>query len=264
MFKFYPIFALLIGKPFQMYERNNIKQNRNILLLTPEYVGLTYQVAPVSKRCIAVVVDWSFLWVLCVCVMYVCVHIVAPGFGYRVSSFVMKSFVFLLPFLSSFEEYYFRGRTVGKMVTKIKVLTDDCTPPTFLQCFQRCLIFPVDVLVIGFVLMSKTGQRFGDMASGCRVVMNVSAANTNISLDKDFDYVENSYKPMFSVAENLQPQYVNLIRLGLYEEEYRLHATEIAELIKKRLDMRNICLKSTDFLRQMLNDYLYYKSENTK
>jgi len=70
----------------------------------------------------------------------------------------------------------FFGRTIGKFLTGLKVLSTDFQPIGFLQAIVRFLCLFLEVsFVIGIVtfLIDKKGRRIGDLLAGTVVVHQV-------------------------------------------------------------------------------------------
>lgn len=66
-------------------------------------------------------------------------------------------------------EYFFKGRTIGKLITKTKVINKQGNPPTLLQVRKRVLIryMPLEFFTI---LTRKDRTTLHDGASGTRVI----------------------------------------------------------------------------------------------
>jgi uncharacterized RDD family membrane protein YckC len=146
------------------------------LVLTPEKVVVTYQLGGVPSRILANLID----------------IVAAAGCGMGASWLATLSFsafgieaalgVSSLAFLVTFVAYFVlfeglgRGRTLGKIALRLRVLMVDGTPVTFAAALYRNLLRPGDFLplfyVVGLVAVftNARAQRLGDIAAGTVVV----------------------------------------------------------------------------------------------
>jgi uncharacterized RDD family membrane protein YckC len=83
-------------------------------------------------------------------------------------------------------EWLWQGQTVGKRILGIRVMDRDGLPMTVAQIVVRNLLRPVDMLPIFYLaggataLLSRYGQRIGDMAANTVVVRSVELAVPDI------------------------------------------------------------------------------------
>lgn len=231
------------------------KREDQIDITTGEYVDLHFTCAQPGCRVFAVFIDWVLS-----CFMFYLVldveHMV-PG-EYQV--YVMVSliiFVYMFHFLC---EYFFNGKTLGKYVMKIKVISDECTPPDFLQCFIRyILFFPVDFFVGIFFMMTKKNQRLGDLASGCYVVFDNRHKDTKIDLDKDFPYVEEGYTVQYPFAADLTKEEVISLQKIIYNSRYKSLQDEICRRIMRKFPQAKFFGPQKEWLKRLVMDYHYLK-----
>lgn len=146
------------------------------LVLTPEKVVVTYQLGGVPSRIVANLIDIVAAAAAGFGVTRL-VILLAGGLGPEAVGGV-GALVFLLAFVAYFVlfEGLGRGRTLGKMAMRLRVVMVDGTPVTFAAALFRNLLRPADFLpmfyVVGLVAVftNARAQRLGDIAAGTVVV----------------------------------------------------------------------------------------------
>ena len=221
----------------------------SINILTAEYVNLEYQTASLSRRVFAVIVDW-------IAITFV-FETISFSLAVNDANDILLVVVSVLGgVMNLMIEFFCHGKTIGKYLMKIQVVSDNCTPPSFLQCMLRWLLFSVDVIVWPFV-MAMSYKRFGDMAAGCNVVNCASSKVTRVSMDKDFRFVDGIYEPVYADAKLLTEKEITVIRKVLFDSIYYPQLKHIARQVKDIIKPQS---KSGDeaFLKQVLSDYYYW------
>lgn len=144
-------------------------------LRTPEGVGFDVTIAGLGSRSLAAIVD--------AIVQVIIVFIVGSASGGSfaeggVGSAVVTVLVFICIFGYFFIcETVFKGRTLGKKFTGLRVINDQGAPASARQIAVRNLVRIVDFLpfayVIGIsgILTSNRSQRIGDLAAGTIVIV---------------------------------------------------------------------------------------------
>ncbi len=147
------------------------------LILTPEKVVVSYNLAAIGSRVLAKLIDLVVLYVLTtgVVLSVMFVILLLPGEMkalVEVIVVLISTFCVFIYFIAS--ETLMKGQTIGKMAVGIRVMMVDGTPLTFLAAVYRSLILAADLALpfIGLTSMFVTPkrQRVGDMASGTLVV----------------------------------------------------------------------------------------------
>ncbi len=241
-----------------------IKQDMNdrLEIVNGQYVKMNYTLAQPETRLLAVIIDRIIQYVV----------------GIGLSVFIVENFgnsdtiLYLVIFLEVFIylinlilECCWHGKTLGKKILKIKVITENCQPPSFQQCFMRWVIYPIDFWIIGFVMISKHGQRFGDMASGCYVVNEWKKKIVRASIAEEYRYVEPDYRPYYTNLEQMGEKEGQLALRSLYEPNFISQQNEVVKVLCKKLQISQDGMSSETFLKQLYNDYQYalIKQENS-
>lgn len=153
-------------------------------LVTPEAVRLDLPTATVGSRGAAIIVDWLLQGLALLLLS------VAAGFAQAVEpSWLSTSIVLILSFLVVFGyptafETVTRGRTPGKMLLGLRVVTVEGAPVRFRHAAIRAALGTVDfsltfgVAAVVSSLVSRRNQRLGDFVAGTVVLRERVAAST--------------------------------------------------------------------------------------
>ncbi len=174
--------------------------------------------------------------------------------------------VFVLVFFYSFiMESIFHGQTVGKMAMNIRVVRMDGTEPSIGNYAVRFLVAVFEVtMTFGVVatiasLVSKSGQRLGDMAAGTLVVRKarkVTLAQVGMVADAPQHVIK------YHSAGSLSPADVEVLKEVLHEAKVRSRTSDathiVLEAAKRRIEV--VLRESSDdaaliFLLDVLADY---------
>jgi uncharacterized RDD family membrane protein YckC len=141
--------------------------------VTPEAVLLQADVAGIGSRSIAIMVDTLIQIVLVVPVLFVILGDGLAGTGETVILVVLL-FVVLWLYFPAFELFR-RGQTPGKRSQGIRVVRTSGQPAGLAPVLVRNLVRIVDVFMFPFLalvsmVVTRRGQRLGDLAAGTMVV----------------------------------------------------------------------------------------------
>ena len=230
-------------------------KGRKIEITNGQYVKIAHDLAGTSPRICALLIDRAIQILLLI------LFLIAFESQYHISvSFFLQLIAYILTYtFNLWQEIFLHGKTIGKMAMGIRVISDDCTPPSFQQCFTRWVLYPMDMFVIGLIMVAEKGQRIGDMAAGCYVIKEAKRQNSNVHLEEDYSYANPDYEPIFTDLENMREQEDNLALRGLYDNGYKSQRTSIANHLCHKLEIERGELSPRDFLLQLHNDYMYYK-----
>jgi uncharacterized RDD family membrane protein YckC len=161
-------------------------------------------------------------------------------------------------------ESFFGGKTLGKMIAKIRVTNIDGSIPGTGAYFLRWILKPVDMFPGGgigtlFIVFSSRHQRLGDMAAGTTVV------RTNMSLssylDEDFYVFDENYTPTFKDVTQLTEGQITFITNTLFLTRGKGIAAkslfELANKVKSTLEIDSH-VNDRRFLETIVRDYNYY------
>lgn len=143
-------------------------------VVTPENIAVHYRVAGPVRRALSFAIDWTLFLVICGIVafaLFIFGITIAGPFAVALGAlfaFVMQWCYF------GMQEWLLRGRTIGKWILGLRVISIEGKPINFLQAMMRSLLLAPDFLlpIIDLVTMSLNDrfQRLGDIVCGTVVV----------------------------------------------------------------------------------------------
>jgi uncharacterized RDD family membrane protein YckC len=176
-----------------------------IRIITPENITFTYQLASLSLRILAFIIDMLVLGVIqlligIVLLFFVSYQIIPGGLAYGI--WLILAF-FLMSFFSGFQETVGNGQTIGKRLFGIRVVSTEGQPINSFQAITRNVLRWIDLQPIVFagigfamILVTKRFQRFGDWVCGTMVVIDENAYGRH-------DLVRFKHPEVFKVAEQI-------------------------------------------------------------
>ena len=233
-----------------------------VSIQTSQNIQLEYPLAGIGDRILAFVIDaviiLSFIFIT---------NIILGAFGISMSMAmnVMLSIVAYLYRLVS--EVFFNGQTVGKRALHIKVVKLDGSVPSFSAYFLRWLMEPIDFFIMGlgvvFIILSKNGQRVGDLLAGTTVVKMKKITATNVRNKVIMETVDENYVPKIPEAAQLADNEIRLIKDAL--SVFRDGAKEkplllIEEKLKEKYNIQSD-MPTVKFMYTLLRDHTYYMTK---
>jgi uncharacterized RDD family membrane protein YckC len=146
------------------------------VVVTPEKVVLTYNIASLGSRIGAKLIDLMVLYVVMTgaSILLAFMPALFEGLSDVIigAFFLVSTFAIFLYFI--LQEVFMNGQTLGKKAIGLRVMSVDGTPVTPLSAFYRNLVMVADLALpfIGLTMMflGERGQRVGDLAAGTIVV----------------------------------------------------------------------------------------------
>jgi uncharacterized RDD family membrane protein YckC len=143
---------------------------------TPENVVLNYQLAGPAVRCAAYVIDLLVRIVIMIA-LGIFMAILGGVFSFLFFGFMLVVFFVVDWFYYVISECFFRGKSIGKHAMGLRVIQERGYPIAFWSsCLRNLLRFPDSWFFplhgVGFVsiLVTKNGQRLGDLVAGTVVI----------------------------------------------------------------------------------------------
>lgn len=238
---------------------------------------LDFELANGGSRMGGFLIDWFIKFIYIVIINFVIL-----------SSFDKLPFyvniIFYLPFVfySFLVEWYTQGQSIGKLITKTRVISADGLPASIYQLLTRWMFNMVDVfgislltiinplftsllilspLIGGFIIiLTPKNQRLGDIAANTLVVYT---SKSHVTLDhtiykyakKEEDYVP-TYPEIMRLSDKDISKIQQLMERGDISQNeeliYKLstHIQKVLKIKTKQSDMA--------FLKTLLSDYNYY------
>jgi uncharacterized RDD family membrane protein YckC len=174
--------------------------------------------------------------------------------------------VFIVIFLPIFLytitlESIFEGQTIGKKLTKIKVVKIDGYQASFGDYLIRWFFRLLDSGIIGLitVISSKKSQRLGDMVAGTSVITLKNKINISHTI---LEEIGEAYVPTYPLVIKLSDNDMRIIKETFQRAEAKNDYEIIYKLVSKIENVTGIKNQSTgnptDFIRTVLKDYNFY------
>ena len=161
-------------------------------------------------------------------------------------------------------ESVFEGQTIGKKLTKIKVVKIDGYQAGFGDYLMRWFFRLVDISILGgivaliSVISSKNGQRLGDMVAGTAVITLRNKIDISHTI---LEEIGDAYVPTYALVIKLSDNDMRIIKETFKKAEAKNDHEMIAKLVTKIegvTGIKNQSGNSIDFLRVVLKDYNFY------
>ena len=162
-------------------------------------------------------------------------------------------------------ESIFEGQTIGKKLTKIKVVKIDGYQAGFGDYLMRWFFRLVDISIFSgiialiSVISSKKSQRLGDMVAGTSVITLKNKINISHTI---LEEIGEAYVPTYPLVIKLSDIDMRIIKETFQRAEAKNDYEIIYKLVSKIENVTGIKNQSTgnptDFIRTVLKDYNFY------
>lgn len=243
-----------------------------IAITTSQNVQLFFNTASIGSRILAFIIDWLIKGAYLLFIYY---SILKP-LGNYFDTMDMWSrnavlIIFMLPVVlyTWISETLMEGQTLGKKITKIRVVKIDGYQASNADYFMRWVLRLVDVFVsggaVGLVtaLVSKYGQRLGDMATGTSVISLKSTTSIDHTI---IEQLSEEYQPLYPQVLNLTDNDMRIIKNNFIKAKnlkdkdlLNQLVLKIKNVLKLEVDEKNI--DQIAFLERILKDYNFYTSK---
>jgi len=235
----------------------------NLKINTTQNVNLGYKVVGIGERLLAFVID-LFIFILYFYIVSLITSFIDNVVNDRWTVFGIESLLILpVMFYSLYMHMLFNGRTVGKMILKIRVVKVDGSPVHWSNFMIRWMLRLVDLWIfsgsVGMltILFSEKKQRLGDAAAGTVVISIKNNVKITHTILEEF---EDTYKPKFLSVTKLSDKDVRLIKetflIAKRSNDYKtLKAlrNKVEGILEEKSD-----LYDKQFIDTVLKDYNYF------
>lgn len=148
----------------------------NDLMITGEAVLIDVPSAPLPTRMVASLIDWACYILLLVGLVFLVTFSTAGSSDATLSTLMLLSTICCFLVLPVTVETLSRGRSLGKLIMKLRVVRDDGGPIVFRHALVRGLVGVVELPFLSAVpaiiasVSNTRGKRLGDLAAGTYVV----------------------------------------------------------------------------------------------
>jgi len=239
-------------------------------ILSPQNIHINFELASTGQRILAFLIDWVvkilYLWAISFTGLERALEF---SFDDQWSMMALSFFIYApVMFYTLFSEYYFEGKTLGKSLLKIRVLSTDSYTNSFEQYFIRWIFRIVD-FYLGFGLIgvlssvfSKNNQRLGDFASSSVVV---SLNNKTNLQDTFFQEVQSNHQITFPSVTLLSDRDMQIIK-QVYENAKKNQDYKVIKKLRTKID-GIVKIKSKmndyDFIETIITDYNFMTKDLT-
>lgn len=238
----------------------------HIQVQTTQNVKLQYEVSAIGDRLLAYIID--FIIMAGMATLIGVIYRLAVGFNTDTTQiFGIVLIVFPLAFYHLLLEVFNNGQSIGKKIMKIKVIRMDGTEPTFGNYLIRWIMriiemFGIFGLALITILVNGKGQRLGDLAGGTTVAKVKKRVGLNDTL---LAFSTVGYTPRYPMVQSLSGRDIEIIKEAIYfHEQFDNHNVINACGMKVKtlfgLDPNKDTTPNPEFLRDVVNDYTYFKS----
>ncbi|MBO3699486.1 RDD family protein [Roseivirga sp. E12] len=230
-----------------------------VSIQTTQNIQLEYPLAGIGERLLAFLIDAVIIFSI-----YALINFVFDLFNI-IQSLAVGGILGLIVYLYRLlSEVFMNGQTVGKMALSIKVVKLDGSTPSFAAYFLRWLLEPIDFFIVGlgvlFIILTKNGQRVGDLLAGTTVVKIKKITATNVQNKILMDVVDENYEPQIFEAANISDGEVQIIKdaLKAFKNDAVKKPVELVERkLKEKYNIQSD-LPTVKFLYTLLRDHTYY------
>jgi uncharacterized RDD family membrane protein YckC len=246
--------------------------NQRWTIETPERITFSYRIAGAGSRLAAylidIIVQFAFFLLVLLAMVLLSVNYSPLTSEFSGGFFLLMYFLLQWWYYLLFE-WFFDGRTPGKMAQKIRVIRDDGRgldfPVLVLRNYLRAVDhFPIVPLMGALsMLISKTNRRLGDLAAGTLVVDDargdLELPRTGLYLDRGEQAVPISIDPPPGLR--LNENQLELIRdfIRSLDRDTVAGTDSTRELAAKVAEALNIDLPENGEYRRFLEEvYIYH------
>lgn len=236
----------------------------SIEINTTQNVHIQYELATLTDRLIAFIVDAVIMWGAIAIIS----GIFVAAFGYDNMQYVY--FIIIYPifiFYTLTSEILLDGQTIGKKATGIKIVRIDGNEPTLSDHMVRWSFRMIDIYFslgsIAVMLVNSTEhhQRLGDIMANTVAIRLKPKVNIQLN-DVLHIHSTNDYQPKYPAVKQWKEEDILLIKTTLEQiKKYpnEAHQQALHQLVKKlssRLQLSTLPKDKTLFLKTLINDYV--------
>ena len=235
----------------------------NLQINTTQNVNLNYIIVSIGERIAAFFIDAFILYLYSLLV-----NILGDAIGYIYDDGWTQRGLMALIFLpamfySLLMHIIFNGRTVGKMLLKMRVVKVDGSPVHWSNYLVRWMLRLVDIwLFVGSIgiltiLFSEKRQRLGDAAAGTVVISTKNKTSVSHTI---LEEVEDTYVPQFTNVTILTDKDIRLIK-ETFSAAKKSNDFKTLKALREKVDsilQTNSELYDMKYLETVLKDYNYF------
>ena len=226
--------------------------------ITSQNIEIEQEQGSLGERIVAYIID-SFILVF----TFLGISLLAFQ-SFQRSNWIIFLFIPFM-FYSLLFEYFGNGQTLGKRAMNLRVVRLDGNSPSFVNYLLRWLFRIIDiqlfsgVIAIVSILVTRHGQRVGDLAAGTTVIKIRKAS----SISPFVTPLQEDHKVTFPQVKQLSDRQIELLRKALKMKKEG-HSKEgvpaLAQKLKEKLSIDSN-MPDVKFLYTIIADYEYYANQ---
>ena len=236
-------------------------------IITGQYVAIEHYPASAADRLLARMIDYFAI------IMYESAMLtILSTLFYSINDdayAIITILLFAIPLAAYFPlcEIFFRGKTLGKHIQRIRVVQADGSRLRLTSALLRWVLELFDILFafgLPAIIISRNSQRLGDIAADTIVIKETERYYDN-NTPTSYDFAANNYHPTYPEASELSMKQYEVIERVLYydndpaKQQYLLNS--LGNKVASTLDiMPRPGMPANVFLMTVLSDYRYYSS----
>ncbi len=235
----------------------------NLQINTTQNVNLDYKIVSIGERIVAFLIDGFILYLYAILIRYIGQAIEYMYDDTWTQRGLMGLIFIPAMFYSLLMHSLFNGRTVGKLLLKMRVVRVNGTPVHWSNYLVRWMLRLVDIwLFLGSIglltiLFSEKRQRLGDAAAGTVVISTKNKTKVSHTI---LEEVEETYVPKFTNVTMLTDKDVRLIK-DTYRIAKRSNDYKTMKVLRDKVEsilVSNSELYDVQYLDTVLKDYNFY------
>lgn len=233
-----------------------------LLVNTPQNVQIEYNISVLGSRILAFIIDV----VIRIAYIYIVFELLKnASFQDEWLEIGVYSLCLLPTFIYSvLLETIMNGQTVGKWVTKIRVVQMDGQSASFYNYFTRWLIgiFEINITFgsVGFLTMivNKNNQRLGDIAANTVIISLKPELDLHQTIFTDLD---EKYVVRFPEVAKLSDRDINIVNDN-FQKALKTDNYEMLETLTRKLEdimgVKSDGLGFIDFIKIVIQDHYHF------
>lgn len=222
---------------------------------TSQNVQISYTLAGLGDRIFAYLIDIVIMFSITM------VLIIILSYTGVLNSSPFLAMIAIIPafFYHLISEVSMNGQSIGKRMMNIKVVKLNGAQATLGGYLLRWLLWPIDTFFYGSIailciIVGGKGQRLGDITAGTTVI---KLKKSGFLKNHTINHLNMDYKPVFLNADQLTPEYVELIKKAIKAKLEMLDDRPVKAIAIKTKNKLGITSELPDlkFLHTILKDY---------
>lgn len=228
---------------------------------TSQNVNINFATASLGDRIIAFAID-----MLIKAAYYFVANAIVKVFIFQMDVWEYRTVQFIIfspiIFYTLISESLMSGQTLGKKITKIRVIKIDGYQASFGDYLVRWMFRSVEIVLfmgiiaISSIIFSKKNQRLGDMVSGTAVVSLKNKFTLNLNFLNNLQTYNPQFQQVLRFSDNDMRIIAQSYHKALEDKDSQLEKKLVSK-IEEVLQLKNPYDNRQQFINTIINDYQY-------